>query len=422
MRATIASLKARKILDSRGNPTIEVEIGVEAEGRVIIGRAAAPSGASRGKHEVVAFPKGGVDAALGKISEIFSKLSGADVFEQERIDAILREIDGTSDLSELGGNTTVAISMASSKAAALVEGKRLFEYLGGDVCELPYPLGNIVGGGKHAGARAPDIQEFQVVPLGAKRVSETIFANVRVHKRTRELVEKVDKTFTGGKGDEGAWAPNLDNEKTLEILTKACEEVSTEIGVEIRPCLDVAASSLYDEEKDAYVYKREGVERDPGEQLEFVVRLVNTYGLFYVEDPLQEEDFAGFAELVRKVGKKCLICGDDLFVTNVERIRRGMEISAANAVLIKPNQIGTLTDALKAVKLTKEHGCVPVLSHRSGETSDETIAHLATGWGCAMIKTGVVGGERTSKLNELIRIEEVLGEKARMARLPFGPS
>jgi enolase len=261
-----------------------------------------------------------------------------------------------------------------------------------------------------------------VLPVGARKVSEAVFVNAEVHKRVGKLIEKADKTFTGGKGDEGAWAPNLGNEKTLELVSKACEEVSGEVGIEIRPSLDVAASSIYDPGKNVYFYKREGVRKDPGEQLEYIIKLVDTYGLFYVEDPLHEEDFAGFAELTRKIGMKCLVCGDDLFVTNVERLKRGIEIGAANTVLIKPNQIGTLTDALDAVRLAKQHGYTTVISHRSGETPDETIAHLAVGWGATLIKTGAVGGERVAKLNELIRIEEYLGDNARMVKLPLKSS
>lgn len=419
MRSALKLLRARKILDSRGNPTIEVEVNVETDGQFVVGKAAAPSGASRGVYEVVDFPKGGVDAALEKIPEISSRLSQIDIFDQGGADKLLHEIDGTSNLSKLGGNTTVAISMAIAKSAAAVRGEPLFEYLGDGARELPYPLANVAGGGKHAGPMAPDIQEFQVIPVGAKKVSDAVFVNARVHKKVGKFIEKVDKTFTGGKGDEGAWAPNLDSEKTLELVSRVCEETSAETGIEIRPALDVAASSFYDPEKNIYFYKRAGMRKDPGEQLEYIVRLVDTYGLFYVEDPLHEDDFAGFAELTRKIGKRCLVCGDDLFVTNIERIKRGIETGAANTVLIKPNQIGTLTDTLNAVKLARQNDYSIVVSHRSGETPDETIAHLAVAWSATMIKTGAVGGERIAKLNELIRIEERLGDKARMVKLPL---
>lgn len=411
----------RKILDSRGNPTVEVEVTVQDESGAVVGsgRAAAPSGASRGRHEVVPFPEGGVDVSLEKIRELAPKLAGLSAGAQAKVDAACREFDGTSDLREVGGNAVVAVSMAIAKAAALAAGLPLHKYLSGKQdAWLPYPLGNVLGGGKHAGRTAPDIQEFLVLPVGAKGFELAASANAEVHKRVRKLIETKDKTFTGGKGDEGAWAPNLDDRDALEVVSRSCEEISDEVGFKVRPALDVAASSLYDERGKKYVYEREGEQRDPGEQVEFILDLIDTYGLVYVEDPIQEEDFESFAEITRKVGKNCMICGDDLFVTNVQRIEKGIKVKAANAVLIKPNQIGTLTDTRKAVELSKENGYVPVMSHRSGETPDDTIAHLAVGFGCPIIKTGVVGGERVAKLNELIRIEEELGDRARMGELP----
>lgn len=419
-KLSIESLIARKILDSRGNPTIEIEATVQGERRAKagFGLAAAPSGASRGKHEVVAFPRGGVDAAIKKVHEFIApKLMGT-AAEQEEVDALLHEIDGTLDFSKIGGNTAVAISMAVVKAAAAAHGVLLCKHLGGKrAVQLPYPLGNVLGGGAHAGKMAPDIQEFLALPVGARSFVDSAFANSQVHKEVKALIGAKDKTFTGAKGDEGAWAPNLDDSTALDLVARACERVSEKVGFEIRPALDIAASSFYDVGKQVYVYERGGEVRDEGEQVDFVLGLIKTHKLFYVEDPLHEEDFDGFAELTRKAGKRCLICGDDLFVTNVERIQRGVKVGAANAVLIKPNQIGTLSDALKAVQLAKKHNCVPVVSHRSGETPDETIAHLAVGWGCPIIKTGVVGGERVAKLNELIRIEGELGERARMGEL-----
>ena len=419
MGAIVENLIARKILDSRGNPTVEVEVRVEGE-RVGLGRAAAPSGASKGKYEVIAFPEGGVDASIDVIEKnLTPKLLGAAADEQEKIDALLHELDGTPNFSKIGGNVAVAISMAVAKAAASARGLPLYEYLGGErATRLPYPLGNVLGGGAHAGGKAPDIQEFMVVPVGAKNFFDAVFANNRVHKKVRALIEAKDETFTGGRGDEGAWSPNLDNRAALEIVTRACELIVGEMGFEIKPALDVAASFLYDERKGKYSYRRECKQLDPGEQIDFIVELIKTHGLFYVEDPLQQEDFDGFAELTRKAGKRCLICGDDLFVTNTSRIRKGIEMGAANSVLIKPNQIGTLSDTLAAIELAKRNGYVPTISHRSGETTDETIAHLAVGWSCPLIKTGTVGGERIAKLNELIRIEARLGEKAGMGELP----
>ncbi len=423
MQALIGSVCARKILDSRGNPTIEVDVTVQDEAGMVIGsgRAAAPSGASKGKYEVIAFPKGGVGAAIEKVERIIApKLVGMDCGAQEQIDGLLRELDGTPNLRRLGGNTTVAISMAVAKAAASVMNLPLYKYLGGELVDkLPCPLGNVLGGGAHAGRGAPDIQEFLAVPIGAKSFADAAFANAQVHREVGSLIEAKDRSFTGGKGDEGAWAPNLDNLDALNVVVHACKRVSNKLGFKISPGLDIAASSLYNQKKRKYVYKREGKLRSTGEQIDFVIDLIKTYKLLYVEDPLHEDDFKSFALITRKIGKKCLICGDDLFVTNINRIQRGVKSRAANAVLIKPNQIGTLTDALKAVELAREHGYVPVMSHRSGETSDWTIAHLAVGFGCPLIKTGVVGGERIAKLNELIWIEQELGETARMGELSW---
>ncbi|MDI6819333.1 MAG: phosphopyruvate hydratase [Candidatus Hodarchaeaceae archaeon] len=422
VRAIISSISARKILDSRANPTVEVDVVAEDEvgTKVGFGRAAAPSGASKGRHEVTALPKGGVDGAVEGVKRVVApRLVGMEVTDQKRIDALLRKLDGTPDLSRIGGNAAVAVSMAVAKAASAALNLPLYKYLGGEqATKLPYPLGNVLGGGAHAGRMAPDIQEFLVIPTDAGRFVDAAFANSQVHRRVRALIEAKDGTFTGGKGDEGAWAPNLGNVEALELVARACEEISEEMGFKIRPGLDFAASGLYDSGKKKYVYKREGAARDTGEQIDFVLELIETYEPFYVEDPLREDDFESFAEITKKA-KRCLICGDDLFVTNVARIRKGIKLGAANAVLIKPNQIGTLSDTHVAVQLARQHGYVPVMSHRSGETSDETIAHLAVGFECPIIKTGVVGGERVAKLNELIRIEEELGEQARMGELPW---
>lgn len=421
MRAIIKSIIPYKVLDSRGDPTIEIEIVVQ-EGRGTkagFGRAAAPSGVSKGKHEVADFPEGGVDASIEKVRKLITpKLMGVAVGDQEKIDGLLHKLDGTSNFSKIGGNAAVAISMAVAKAAASALGKPLYRYLGGSqAIQLPYPLGNVLGGGAHAGKMAPDIQEFIAIPVGAKRFTDAAFANAQVHKKVKTLIEAKNEAFTGGKGDEDAWAPNLNNLDALEILTRGCEEVAGEVGFEVKPGLDIASSWMYDAKKQKYIYERESMDRDEGEQIDFILDLIETYKLFYVEDPMHDEDFDGFAELTKKAGKRCLICGDDLFATNVGRLQQGLEVGAANAVLIKPNQIGTLSDTLAAVKLAKKHDYLPVVAHRSGDTPDETIAHLAVAWGCPLIKTGVAGGERVAKLNELIRIEEKLGKEARMGML-----
>jgi enolase len=264
----------------------------------------------------------------------------------------------------------------------------------------------MINGGAHAGNNAPEIQEFLVLPVGATDITEAVFTNTAVHRRIREKIQSKDALFTGGKGDEGGWAPNLTNQEALEIQATSCEEVSDETGVLVKPCLDMAASEFWDADQEKYIYAKEGVKKDTGEQVDYVSEIIDTYGMFYVEDPMREGDFQGFADLTQKSGSKCLICGDDLFVTNAEILAEGIQIGAANSIIIKPNQIGTLSDTYATVDLARTNKYVPVVSHRSGETTDDTIAHLAVAWMAPIIKTGALGGERIAKLNELIRIEE----------------
>jgi enolase len=245
-----------------------------------------------------------------------------------------------------------------------------------------------------------------------------VFTNTAVHRRIREKIQAKDPLFTGGKGDEGGWAPNLTNQEALEIQATSCEEVSDETGVLVKPCLDMAASEFWNPEKEKYVYTKEGVERDTNEQVDYVAEIIDTFGMYFVEDPIREGDMQGFADLTAKSGDHCLICGDDIFVTNAAILEEGIAAGAGNAIIIKPNQIGTLTDTYQTVDLARTHGYTPVVSHRSGETTDETIAHLAVAFACPIIKTGALGGERIAKLNELIRIEEELSS-AQMADLEF---
>ncbi len=412
MSSVIEDIMTRKIFNSRGEETLEIDIVTTAG----FGRASAPAGASKGKAEVVSYPEGGVDEAIKKAEElIVPELIGMDANEQEEIDILLHEIDGTKDFRNVGGNTAFAVSLATAEAAATSYDMPLFQHLGGYLAnELPYPLGNVLGGGKHALGKAPDIQEYLVIPLKAPTFSDAAKANILVHQKVGSSLKKADKTFTGGRGDEGAWAPNMKNEEALEIVVKACEEVSRELGVECRAGLDMAASTLWKQKEKCYVYTRDMIKRDSGEQLDFVLHLVEKYNLAYVEDPFHEEDYKSFAELTKKV-KKCLICGDDLFVTNRERLIRGIKVCAANSIIIKANQVGTLTDAWETTKMAKKTRYIPVVSHRSGETSDAHIAHLAVAFSCPVIKTGVLHGERVVKINELIRIEETLGNRAKMS-------
>jgi len=410
---TIEEVRCRVILDSRGQPTVEVEV-VTVEG---FGVASAPSGASKGRFEALAYPVGSVEEALKKVrGNVAPELIGLDSSEQENMDRLLRELDGTENFSNLGGNTAYAISLAVAEAAAASLGLPLFQHLAGClVSELPYPLGNVLGGGKHAGTGCPDIQEFLVCPLGAESFKAAAEVNVNVHRTLRGLLEDAGVPFFGGKGDEGAWAPAIDNEKALEFVAKAAEKVTEKTGVKVNIGLDVAASSLWDEKKGKYVY-RHGQSKDTGEQVDYILDKIKSHRLFYVEDALQEEDFEGFHELTRKAGR-CLICGDDLFVTNKARLTRGIGLKAGNAVIIKPNQVGTVTDAYEAVKLARTNGYVPVFSHRSGETVDVHLAHLAIAFQCPLVKLGVLGGERVAKVNEFIRVEEYLKTRAGMAQL-----
>jgi len=410
----IEDLLARKIFNNRGEETIEVDV-ITAAG---FGRAAAPAGKSRGKAEVVYYPTGGVEAAIKKVDELIApELAGLNADFQEEIDSTLHEIDGTTNFKVLGGNAAFAISIANAEAAANSHNLLLFQFLGGSTSSsLPYPLGNCISGGQHARGKSPDIQEFLVLPHGAETFLDAATANTTIHKRIGDTLKKADKLFTAGKSDEGAWIANIDTNVAFETIAKACEEVGNELNFECGFGLDVAASSFWNGKEQKYVYTNEGKKRDSGEQLEYMKELIETYHLKYVEDPFHEEDFQSFADLTKQV-KNCMICGDDLFTTNNERLSQGIKIAAGNAIIIKVNQIGTLTDALETIQNAQRHGYATVVSHRSGDTTDWHIAHLAVAFNCPVIKTGIVEGARIAKINELLRIEHFLGNRAKMADL-----
>jgi enolase len=410
----IEDLIARKVFNNRGEETIEVDV-ITTSG---FGRASAPAGKSRGKAEVTYYPQGGVDAAVKKIDELIApELAGLNADFQEEIDETLHEIDGSSNFKNIGGNTAFAISLANAEAAANSHGLLLFQFLGGNAAtSMPYPLGNCISGGQHARGKSPDIQEYLALPHGAETFLEAVTANSQIHKKIGDSLKKKSSTFNGGKSDEGAWIANIDTVDAFDVIAKACEEVGNELDFECGFGVDVAASSFWNEKEGKYVYTNEGIKRDSGEQLEFMKELIEKYRLTYVEDPFHEEDFQSFAELTRKT-KNCLICGDDLFTTNTERLNNGIKINAGNAIIIKVNQIGTLSDAVETIETAQRHGYDPVVSHRSGDTCDWHIAHLAVAYKCPIIKTGVVEGARIAKLNELIRIEQFLGNRAKMADL-----
>ncbi|MDS0294736.1 phosphopyruvate hydratase [Halogeometricum luteum] len=395
----ITDVRLRRVLDSRGNPTVEADVLTESGG---FGRAAAPSGASTGEYEAIELPPSEAIAAARRhaiprlVDEVYAG-------NQREVDGALRAADGTDNFSEIGANSAVAISMAAGKAGADVLGAPLYQHLGGAFRgeNFPTPLGNVVGGGEHA-KEATHIQEFLSAPVGAPSVSEAVFANAAVHDRISEILD--DRDVPAAKGDEGAWAPPISDAEAFEVVDEAVSDVEDDLGFEIGFGLDIAAAELYDEEEGGYVFGDEVKSTD--EMVDYVAEMVHEYDLVYVEDPLDENDYEGFAELTERVGEQTLICGDDLFVTNVERLQDGIDVGAANSILIKPNQIGTLSDAFDAVELAVRNGYDAVISHRSGETEDTTIAHLAVATDAAFIKTGAVQGERTAKLNELIRIAD----------------
>jgi enolase len=394
----ITDVRLRRVLDSRGNPTVEADVRTDSGG---FGRARAPSGASTGEHEAIELPAREAIAAARE--EAIPRLVG-EVYagDQREVDAALHAADGTDNFGGIGANSAVAISMAAATAGADVLGAPLFQHLGGTFRgnDFPVPLGNVIGGGEHA-ADATDIQEFLAIPVGAPSVDEAVFANAAVHGAVEDAL--AERGVACGKGDEGAWAPPIADEDAFEVATEAIESVADDVGFEIRLGLDLAATELYADDNGGYVYG--DLVRDTDEQIDYVAALVDEYNLAYVEDPLDEDEFEGFARLTDRVGDATLVCGDDLFVTNVDRLERGIDAGAANSILVKPNQIGTLTDAVDAVERAVSAGYEPVISHRSGETEDTTIAHLAVATDAPYIKTGAVGGERTAKLNELIRIE-----------------
>ncbi|HDD42258.1 MAG TPA: phosphopyruvate hydratase [Nitrososphaeria archaeon] len=414
MSLKIRKLRARKIYNSRGEETVEADVWVDGA----FGRAAAPAGKSKGGKEVMYYPEGGVDESVRLINgELAEKLIGLDASDQESVDEALRDFDGTSDFRKLGGNAAFAVSLATAIAASNAQGKQLFEHLKiVDSLKLPYPLGNVIGGGAHAGKGAPDWQEMLVSPIGARNVDDAVKANFLVHARAGKLLDKHLGGFTLGRGDEGAYAPPIRTEEGLRLLKQAADEISDELGFRIRIGVDVAASSLWDPAKKKYVYRTEGIELSREEQMSRVAEWVDRYELFYVEDPLEENDMDGFAELSRMVEGKTLICGDDLIVTNPSILSQAAEKKAVKALIVKPNQVGLLTTAMKSVKIAHERGIVPVVSHRSGEPPEGHLAQLAVAWGGKLLKAGVVGGERVAKANELLRISEVIG-KDRMVSL-----
>ncbi len=389
---------ARKVLDSRGNLTVEAEIYLPNSA----GRCSAPSGASTGKTEVASFPRGGVDKSIEYFEkEVKDAIEGFDAIDQVSFDSFLAELDGTDNFSAMGGNLATALSIANAKAVANQVGIPLYMLVGGALNrKMPRPIANVLGGGKHS-RNGTTIQEY-LVSTDSGNTLTNIVTNSMVHRRIGEMLADKFKDQSIGVGDERAWTAPLEDVEALEIVKAAVKEVSSSTGLKIDLGLDLAASSFY--EKGKYIYRDEKKTTD--EQIDFVSGLSKEHGVYFIEDPMDETDFKGFAEVTKAIGSRSLIVGDDLYTTNPERVKKGIEMKSSNAVLIKVNQIGTLTKTSETVNLTHEAGWKTVVSHRSGETTDEFIAHLAVGFRSHMIKTGTIGGERIAKLNELVRIEE----------------
>lgn len=409
----IKDIKARMVLDSRGNPTIQVKTVTEGLG---LGIANAPSGASTGAHEAVEIRDGGkefkgkgVSRAVENVNKVIAPaLIGLDSRRQQLIDRKMIEIDGTPNKSRLGGNAIVATSLSVAKAAASTMGLPLYAYLGGYVADtLPVPMLNIINGGVHAGNKL-DFQEFMIVPAGFSSFKEAIKAAVEVYADLKKILKEKYGPQAINVGDEGGYAPPIEKVRdALDILIQAIKAAGYDPWNQVVIALDAASTQFYREDKGVYVL--EGTEYTREQLIDFYEKLVSEYPIVSIEDPLQEEDFEGFAEITRRLGSKVLIVGDDLFTTNPARLKKGIDLKAGNAILVKVNQVGTLSETLEVVKMAFTNGYRAVISHRSGETEDTSIADISIGVGAGLIKTGAPArGERTAKYNRLLEIEEEL--------------
>jgi len=418
--ASIDAVGAREILDSRGNPTVEVEVALD-DGTIT--RAAVPSGASTGAFEAVERRDGDKNRYLGKgvekavdavIDELGPKLLGFEAHDQRLIDAEMLAIDGSKNKEKVGANAILGVSLAVAKAAAESAGLPLFRYLGGPNARvLPVPMLNILNGGSHADSNV-DIQEFMIAPIGAETFREALRWGAEVYHALKAVLK--EKGLSTGLGDEGGFAPNLDsNRAALDLILEAIEKAGYTPGEQIALALDVAASEFYDD-ADGGSYSFEGGSKTASEMVDYFAELVDAYPLVSIEDPLNEDDWDGWKAMTDRLGAKVQLVGDDLFVTNPERLARGIETGTANALLVKVNQIGSLTETFDAVEMAQRAGFRCMMSHRSGETEDTTIADLAVATNCGQIKTGAPArSERVAKYNQLLRIEEELDDAAEYA-------
>lgn len=425
--SAIIEIHARQILDSRGNPTIEVDVTTESGH---FGRAAVPSGASTGIHEAVELRDGDKSFYLGKSvlkavenvnTTIFNELVGYDVREQELIDKLLLEIDGTENKSNLGANAMLAVSLAVAKAGAKASNLPLYRYIGGvNASTLPVPMMNILNGGAHAD-NSIDFQEFMVMPTGAATFSESLRMGVEIFHSLKDVLKKAG--YSTNVGDEGGFAPNIkSNEEAIEIVLKSIENAGYKPGENVFIAMDAAVSEMWNEQEQKYIFhKSDNRKLTSDELVEYWAQWCEKYPIVSIEDGMAEDDWAGWKKLTERLGDKIQLVGDDLFVTNVKRLKQGIENQTANSILVKVNQIGTLTETIQAVRMAQNNGYNSVMSHRSGETEDSTIADLAVALNCGQIKTGSASrSDRMAKYNQLIRIEEELGTSAIFPKLKFG--
>ena len=419
----ITDIKAREILDSRGNPTVEVDVVLEGG---ILGRAAVPSGASTGEHEAIELRDGdkarykgkGTQKAVSNVNNIIKKeLIGKDPFNQRELDDFLIKLDGTENKSKLGANAILGVSLAAAKAAASAKEQQLFEYIGGkDAHILPVPMMNIINGGAHADNNV-DLQEFMIMPVGADSFATALRMGSEIFHTLKSILK--NKGLSTAVGDEGGFAPNLkSNSEAIEIILEAIDGAGYKMQKDVAVALDPAASSFYKDGK-FMLLAEDKKENSSEDMINFYSSWVDKYPIVSIEDALAEDDWDGWSILTEKLGKKIQIVGDDLFVTNTKRLKTGIDKKIANSILIKVNQIGTLSETLDAINMAKKAGYTAVISHRSGETEDTTISHLAVATGVGQIKTGsVCRSDRVAKYNELLRIEEFLGQKAEFGKLP----
>jgi enolase len=399
----ITDIKGRIIFNSRGSKTIEVDIVSDDK---FLGRACAPSGASVGKHEARSFKENRPEKSLEELNKNLSKFIGIESQDPGSIYHILKNIDNSENYSILGGSVAYAISLASVESASKALEVPLFRLLreSGDY-KFPYPLGNILGGGSHAGPGTPDIQEYLICPIGASNIIEAIEINFQVHSQLKMILEERDKKFTYGRGDEGAWAPNLNNDQALEVVEKAVSDSGYSSGNDVAIGIDFASSSYWNEKNNSYDYARQGIVRSSEEQINFVNDLIDKYHLIYVEDPVHEEDFHGMS-IINRNNPRCLVTGDDMLVTNKDRVIESLNYKSCSGAILKVNQAGSLYDALEFANECNKNDIKLITSHRSGESIDSHIAEIAIATSSKLIKTGVIGGERIAKLNQLVRLLE----------------